>query len=88
MRGEEEERGRIQDDSGRWVEQGWPLPVSDPLPYPEVTDKGKKEGARRRCSALSVVILGEPSWEGSQLPLIKQAKRTRGKAVVKTPSTF
>lgn len=46
MRGEEEERGRIQDDSGRRVEEGWPLPVSDPLPYPEVTDKGKREGAR------------------------------------------
>lgn len=73
---------------GGGVEEGWPLSVSDPLPYPEVTDKGKREGAREQMQQLGVVILGEPSWEGSQLPLIKQAKRTREKAVVKTPSTF
>lgn len=73
---------------GGGVEEGWSLSVSDPLPYPKVTDKGKREGAREEMQRAQLVILGEPSWEGSQLPLIKQAKRTRGKAVVKTPSTF
>lgn len=31
---------------GGGVEEGWSLSFSDPLPYPEVTDKGKREGAR------------------------------------------
>lgn len=31
---------------GGGVEEGWSLSVSDPLPYPKVTDKGKREGAR------------------------------------------
>ena len=45
MRGEEEEAGARMTVGGG-VEEGWPLSVSDPLPYPEVTDKGKREGAR------------------------------------------
>lgn len=83
----EEGRGRGNRSWG-WGSGGWqPLPVSVPLSYCGRDQHGQK-GKGEKGEMCSPVILGELSWEGSQFPLIKQAKRTRGKAVFKTPSTF
>lgn len=68
------------------MEGGGPFPFLSLSPSPRGTDKEEGEGGRQE--SCSPEILGDTSWEGSQPPLIKQAKRTRGKAVFKTPSTF
>lgn len=62
-----------------------PSPLAPKGPPTRARGKGR---AGRDAGGCSTLILGELSLEGSQLPLIKQANRTRGKAVFKTPSTF
>lgn len=84
-RGEGEETGRSRDD-GRAVgdgevKGGGPFLVSVSLPShgKDKHGQGRKGEKEEMCSP---AVLGELSWEMSQLPLIKQAKRTRGEAVL------